>query len=152
MDWYLTQKGEQAELPKQAYQHLLAACRDLKWSQSMVKLHPVKSIYNIETMLGSLFVFYNGNTYNGLIFDPNGCSEPPLGWHSRGRARYMKRANNESWSTTKQAYHKLGCVQPQKGVQDMKQSREDRTRLNPRLPRLRSSLHTMAHSQMWCRE
>ena len=66
-----------SEPPKQAYQHLLAACRDLKLSQSMVELHSVMSIYNIETMLGSRFIFNNGNTHNGLIFDPKGCSDAP---------------------------------------------------------------------------
>ena len=39
----------------------------------MVKLHSVMSIYCIETMLGSRFIFNNGNTHNGLIsrYDPN---------------------------------------------------------------------------------
>ena len=65
-----------SEPPKQAYQHLLAACHDLKFSQSMVELHSIMSIYNVETMLGSRFIFNNGNTHNGLISDPKGCSEP----------------------------------------------------------------------------
>ena len=57
--------------------YLLAACRDVKLSQSMVKLHSVMSIYNVETMLASRVIFNNGNTHNGLIFDPKGWSEPP---------------------------------------------------------------------------
>ena len=61
-----------SEPPKQACLHLLAACHDVKSSQSMVKLHSVMSIYNVETMLGSRFIFNNGNTHNKLIFDPNG--------------------------------------------------------------------------------
>ena len=28
-------------------------------------------------MLGSRFIFNNGNMHNGLILDPKGCSEPP---------------------------------------------------------------------------
>ena len=40
----------------------------------MVGLSSVMSIYNIETMLGSLCVFHNGNTHNELIFDPKGTS------------------------------------------------------------------------------
>ena len=36
----------------------------------MIKLHSVMSTYNVETILGSLCVFHNGNTHNGLIFDP----------------------------------------------------------------------------------
>ena len=57
--------------------HLLTACRDLKLSQNMV-LPSVMSMYSIETMLGSCFIFNNGNKHNGLIFDPIGCSaEPP---------------------------------------------------------------------------
>ena len=70
-------KGWSDEPPKQAYLHLLAACCDLKLSQSMVKLHSVMSIYNLETMLGSRFIFNNGNTHNRLISDPKGWSEPP---------------------------------------------------------------------------
>ena len=66
-----------SEPPKQACLHLLAACRDLTSSQSMVELHSVMSIYNVETMLGSRFIFNNGNTHNKLIFDPKGWSEPP---------------------------------------------------------------------------
>ena len=65
------------EPPKRACAHLLVAYRDLKWSQSMVKLHSVMSIYNVETMLGSRFIFNNGNTHNGLIFDPNGVLRAP---------------------------------------------------------------------------
>ena len=61
-----------SEPPKQACLHLLAACRDLKSSQSMVELHSVMSIYNVETMLGSRFIFNNGNTHNGLMFGPKG--------------------------------------------------------------------------------
>ena len=30
--------------------------------------------YNVETILGSLCVFHNGNTHNGLIFDPKRTS------------------------------------------------------------------------------
>ena len=36
-----------SEPPKQACLHLLAACRDVKSSQSMVKLHSIMSIYNV---------------------------------------------------------------------------------------------------------
>ena len=54
-----------SEPPKQACLHLLAACHDMKSSQSMVQLHSVMSIYNVETMLGSRFIFRNGNTHNG---------------------------------------------------------------------------------------
>ena len=75
-DWYLTQKGDQR--PKTSIStHLLAACRDLKLSQSMVELHSVMSICNVETMLASRFIFNNGNTHNGLISDPKGWSETP---------------------------------------------------------------------------
>ena len=63
--------------PKQACLHWLTACHDVKLSQSMVELHSVMSIYNVETMLASRFIFNNGNTHNGLIFDPKGWSEPP---------------------------------------------------------------------------
>ena len=51
--------------------------RDVKSSQSIVKLQSIKSIYNVETMLGSRSIFNNGNTLNGLIFDTEGCSKPP---------------------------------------------------------------------------
>ena len=53
------------------------ACLDLKLSQNMVTLPSVMSNYNIETMLGSHFIFNDGNVHNGLIFERNGCSEPP---------------------------------------------------------------------------
>ena len=70
-------KGCSDEPPKQACLHLLVACRDVKSSQRMVELHSVMSIYNVETMLGSRFIFNNGNTHNGLMFGPKGWSEPP---------------------------------------------------------------------------
>ena len=47
----------------------------------MVKLHLVMSIYNIETMLGSRFIFNNGNTHNGLIFGPKGDQTSPKNKH-----------------------------------------------------------------------
>ena len=56
-----------SEPPKQACLHLLTAYRDVKSSQSMLELHFVMSIYNLETMLGSRFIFNNDNTHNGLI-------------------------------------------------------------------------------------
>ena len=62
--------------PNQASLHWLPACRDIKCSQNMVGLHSIMSIYNVETMLGSRFIFNNGNMHNWLIFDPKGCSEP----------------------------------------------------------------------------
>ena len=39
----------------------------------MVPLHSIMSLYNVESMLGSRFIFNNGNTHNGLIsrYDPN---------------------------------------------------------------------------------
>ena len=58
--------------PKQACLHWLTACHDVKLSQSMVELHSVKSIYNLETMLCSRFIFNNGNTHNGLMFGLKG--------------------------------------------------------------------------------
>ena len=65
-----------SEPPKQACLHLLVACRDLTSSQSMVELHSVMSIYNVETMLGSRFIFNNGNTHNRLISDPKVNQSP----------------------------------------------------------------------------
>ena len=62
--------------PPKLYLHLLTACHDLRSSQSMVELHSFMSIYNVETMLASRFIFNNGNTHNGLIFDPKGFSHP----------------------------------------------------------------------------
>ena len=44
---------------------------------SISRFSTVISIYSIETMLGSRFIFNNGNTQNGLIFDPKGGSDPP---------------------------------------------------------------------------
>ena len=66
-----------SEPQKQAYQHRLTACCDVKASQSMVEPHSIMSIYNVENKLSSRFIFNNGNTQNGLIPDPKGCSEPP---------------------------------------------------------------------------
>ena len=40
----------------------------------MVELPSVMSIYSIETMFGSRFIFNNGNKHNGLIFDPKRTS------------------------------------------------------------------------------
>ena len=78
MDWYLTLKvDQQSPQSKQAYQHLMAVCCELKWSQSMVKLHSLMSTYNVETMLCSRFIFNYGNTHNGLVSDQKGCSKPP---------------------------------------------------------------------------
>ena len=76
MDWYLTQKGAQS--PQKTSMQTPIGC--LSWresSQSMVQLHSFISIYNVETMLGSRFIFNSGNTHNRLISDPKGCSEPP---------------------------------------------------------------------------
>ena len=53
------------------------ACRNLKLSQGMVELRSVMSIYKVETLLASHFVFNNGNRQKELISDPKGCSEPP---------------------------------------------------------------------------
>ena len=64
-----------SEPPKPALYYLLTDYRDLKLCQNMVNLHLVMSIYSIETMLDSRSIFYYGNTHNGLIFDPKGCSE-----------------------------------------------------------------------------
>ena len=76
IDWYLTQKW--IRVPKTSIStHLLAACRDLKLSQSMVELHSLMSTYNVETMLCSRFIFNYGNTHNGLVSDQKGCSKPP---------------------------------------------------------------------------
>ena len=60
------------KLPKQASLHRLTACRDMKWSQNMVELHSIMSIYNIETMFGSRFIFNNCKTHHGLVFGPKG--------------------------------------------------------------------------------
>ena len=65
-----------SEPSKPARLHLLTACRDLNLNQNMVRLPSVMSIYNTETILGYRFIFNNGNTHNGLIFDQNECSEP----------------------------------------------------------------------------
>ena len=56
---------------------LLEACCDLKSSQSMVELHSFMSICNVETMLGSRFIFNNCNTHNGLISDPKRVLRAP---------------------------------------------------------------------------
>ena len=90
-----------SEPPKQACLHLLAACRDLTSSQSMVELHSVMSIYNVETMLGSRFIFNNGNTHNKLIFDPKGWPEPPKQAHVYTDWRPVMTWNwARVWSTT----------------------------------------------------
>ena len=61
------QKGAQSPQNKQINTYC-----DVKSSKSMVQLHPFISIYNVETMFGSRFIFNNGNTLNGLISDPKG--------------------------------------------------------------------------------
>ena len=77
MDWYLTQKGAQIPKNKHINTYLLAACRDMRSSQSMVELHSLMSTYNIETMLCSHSIFNYCNTHNGLVSDQKGCSKPP---------------------------------------------------------------------------
>ena len=47
------------------------------FAQNMARLPSVMSIYNIETMLGSRFIFNNDNTHNGLIFDPIKIAQSP---------------------------------------------------------------------------
>ena len=75
MDWYLTQKGAQSPQNQHSNTYL-TACRDLKLSQNTVGLPSIMSIHSIETMFGSLFIFNNGNTHNGLIFDQK-CAQSP---------------------------------------------------------------------------
>ena len=71
-----------SELKKRAYLHLLTACRDLSSSQdSTVPLHLVMSMYNLDTMLGSRYMFHNGNIHDRLIFDPKGCLQSPQNEH-----------------------------------------------------------------------